>query len=97
MSEYFVAGGVYKDYQGKERFVLMAPTRKEPPYLMINGFTPYFGLLGHKAHIYRVEEDYTLSLVAPSVTALEWGVKAPEKVALCRKVLKKLQTAVKNL
>ncbi|MFZ2088436.1 MAG: hypothetical protein WAU47_07655 [Desulfobaccales bacterium] len=91
MSDYFVAGGLYPDPQGKERFALAAPSREEPPYLMSNGLTRYFGLLCDKAHLYRVEKDYTLSLVAPSHQALAWGIKAPEKVTLDQDILAKLQ------
>ncbi len=97
MSEYFVAGGVYQDYRGQERFVLMAPNREAPPYLMIDGLMKYFTLLHHKAHIYRVEEDYTLSLVAPSSKALEWGVRAPERVRLDQESLARLQNVMNNL
>ena len=97
MSVYFVAGGVYQDYRGKERFVLMAPNQEAPPYLMIDGLTQYFTLLRHQAHIYRVEEDYTLSLVAPSSKALAWGVRAPERVRLDQDSLAKLQTLMNRV
>ena len=94
MSEYFVAGGIYLDHQGNERFALAAPHGEEAPYLMSDGLRRYFGLLCHKAHLYRVENDYTLSLVAPSHQALAWGVKAPEKVTLDQEVLTKLQAVM---
>ncbi len=97
MSVYFVAGGVYQDYRGQERFVLMAPNQEAPPYLMIDGLTQYFTLLRHQAHIYRVEEDYTLSLVAPSSKALEWGVRAPERVRLDQDSLAKLQAVMNRV
>jgi hypothetical protein len=90
MTEYFVAGGVYLDLQGNERFTLLGPDREEPPYLMINGVRRYFNRLCQQAHLYRVEKDFTLSLVAPSSQALEWGIKAPERVTLDQEVLKKL-------
>ena len=91
MTEYYVAGGVYQDLQGNERFTLLGPDREEPPFLMIDGVRSYFGRMSQQAHLYRVEQDYTLSLVAPSCQALEWGIKAPEKVTLDQEALKKLQ------
>ncbi len=91
MSEYFVAGGIYLDHQGREHFALAAPDLEEAPYLMSNGLRRYFGCLCQKAHLYRVEKDFTLSLVAPSHKALAWGVKAPEKVILDQEMLAKLQ------
>ncbi len=94
MSEYYVAGGVYQDLQGNEHFSLLGPDREKPPLLMIDGVRRYFGALSKHAHLYRVEEDYSLSLVAPSAQALEWGIKAPEKVVLDREVLEKLKTVM---
>ena len=91
MTEYFVAGGTYVDFEGNEHFTLLGPNREEPPFLMINGVRQYFGRLSQQAHLYRVEPDYSLSLVAPSSQALAWGVKAPERVTLDREDLKKLQ------
>jgi hypothetical protein len=94
MTEYFVAGGVYLDLQGNERFTLLGPNREEPPFLMINGIRRYFGRLSQQAHLYRVEQDYTLSLVAPSCQALEKGIKAPERVTLDQEALEKLQAVM---
>ena len=94
MREYFVAGGVYQDPQGNEHFTLLGPNREEPPYLMIDGVRRYFSRLSRHGHLYRVEKDYSLSLVAPSTQALEWGVKAPEKVTLDGEVLAKLQAVM---
>jgi hypothetical protein len=94
MSEYFVAGGIYQDLQGKERFALLAPNQEDPPFLMINGVRRYFSLLAQHAHLYRVEKDYSLSLVAPSTQALQWGIKAPEKVTLELETLTKLQAVI---
>jgi hypothetical protein len=91
MTEYFVAGGVYQDQKGNERFSLLGPNREEPPFLMIDGVRRYFGQLSQQGHLYRVEKDYTLSLVAPSGQALEWGVKAPARVTLDAESVKKLQ------
>ena len=94
MSEYYVAGGIYPDLQGNEHFSLVAPDREKPPILMIDGVRRYFGALSRHAHLYRVEADYSLSLVAPSTQALEWGIKAPEKVMLDREVLEKLKAVM---
>ena len=96
MSEYFVAGGMYQDPKGKELFVLAGPSLEEPPYIMVDGLTRYFNGFWQKAHLYRVEKDYTLSLVAPSHQALEWGIKAPEKVTLDPALLEKLQAVLKQ-
>jgi|UniRef100_A0A7V6DNR0 hypothetical protein len=94
MTQYFVAGGVYLDFDGNEHFTLLAPHHEEPPFLMINGVRQYFGRLSQQAHLYRVEPDYTLSLVAPSSQALAWGIKAPERVTLDQEALKKLQAVM---
>jgi hypothetical protein len=94
MSEYFVAGGIYQDHKGNERFALIGPNHQEPPYLMIDGLGRYFGHLSQQGHLYRVEEDLSLSLVAPSHEALEWGVKAPERVILDPQVRKTLHALI---
>ncbi len=94
MSEYFVAGGIYQNQKGEEKFVLIGPNQGDPPFLMVNSLSRYFGHLCHQGHLYRVEEDLTLSLVAPSHKALEWGVKAPEKVSLDPEVREKLQSVI---
>ena len=94
MREYFVAGGVYLDSQGNERFALLGPNLAEPPYLMIDGVRRYFSRLSQHAHLYRVEKDFSLSLVAPSAQALQWGIKAPEKVTLDTNVLAQLQAVM---
>jgi hypothetical protein len=57
---------------------------------MIKGVRRYINRLCQQAHVYRVEKDFTLSLVAPSSQALEWGIKAPERVTLDQEALKKL-------
>jgi hypothetical protein len=94
MTEYFVAGGIYQDIQGKEHFALVGADREEPPYLMTGGVRRYFGPMARHAHLYRVEKDYSLSLVAPSTQALEWGIKAPDKVTLDGEALEKLKTVM---
>jgi hypothetical protein len=93
MSEFFVAGGSYQNLKGEERFDLLCPGPGEPPYVMVDSVMDYFRLLWQNAHLYRVEENYALSLVAPSPEALQWGVRAPEKVLPDANLLKKLQAA----
>jgi hypothetical protein len=93
MSEYLVAGGSYQNLKGEEWFDLVCPGPGEPPYVMVDSVMDYFRRLWQNAHLYRVEQDYTLSLVAPSPEALQWGVEAPEKVWPDVSLLKKLQIA----
>ena len=95
MNDYFVAGGTFINLEGEERFDLVCPSPGEPPYVLVDGIMDYFMLIWQGAHLYRVEADYTLSLVAPSPEALQWGVKAPEKVWLGEDLLKKLQAAIR--
>lgn len=94
MSEYFVAGGIYQDHEGAEKFALVGPSPEEPPYLMIDGLGRFFEHLSHQGHLYRVEEDLSLCLVAPSPQALEWGVKAPERVILDPEVREALHALI---
>ena len=96
MSEYFVAGGTYQNQKGEEWFDLVCPAPGEPPYVMVDGVMGYFRLVWQSAHLYRVEEDYTLSLVALSPEALQWGVEAPEKVWPDINLLEKLQAVIKH-
>ena len=96
MSEYFVAGGTYKDLKGEERFDLVCPSTGEPPYLMVGGVMAYFRLIWQHAHLYRLEDDYTLTLVAPSPEALQWGVKAPERVAPDTALQEQLQKSISH-
>ena len=91
MSEYFVAGGTFTNPKGEERFDLVCPGPGEPPYLLVDGVMRYFRLIWQNAHLYRVEEDYTLVLVAPSPEALQRGVKAPERVIPAPALREKLQ------
>ena len=95
MSKYFVAGGVYTNLKGEECFDLVCLGPGEPPYVMVVGVMDYFRLIWRNAHLYRLEDDYTLSLVAPSHEALQWGVKAPEKVWPDANLLEKLRTVIK--
>jgi hypothetical protein len=57
----------------------------------------YFKLIWKTAHLYQVEDDYTLTLVDLSPQALHWGVLAPERVTPDLALFKKLQTAFKTL
>jgi hypothetical protein len=94
MSEYFVAGGTYKNHEGEERFDLGCPGPGEPPYVMIAGVMDYFRLVWQNAHLYRVEDDYSLTLVAPSPEALQLGVQAPERVTPGAALLEQLQKVI---
>jgi hypothetical protein len=94
MNEYFVAGGIYKNLKGEECFDLVCPGPGEAPYLMVGGVMDYFRLVWQNAHLYRLEDDYTLVLVAPSPEALQWGVKAPERVVPNATLLEKLRKVI---
>jgi hypothetical protein len=96
MSEYFVAGGTFTNPKGEESFDLVCPGPGEPPYLMVGSVMRYFRLIWQNAHLYRVEEDYTLTLVAPSPEALQLGIEAPDKVWPDANILKKLRVFIKQ-
>jgi hypothetical protein len=97
MNKYFVAGGTYTNLKGEERFDLVCLGPGEPPYVMVVGVMDYFNrLIWQNAHLYRVEGDYSLSLMAPSPEALEWGVKAPERVWPDANLLEKLRAVIKQ-
>ncbi len=97
MNKYFVAGGIYTNLNGEEWFDLVCPGPGEPPYIMVVGVMDYFNkLIWQNAHLYRVEDDYSLSLVAPSPEALQWGVKAPELVWPDANLLEKLRAVIKQ-
>ena len=97
MGTYLVAGGVFQDLDGNELFSLVCPGPQELPYVMKEGMKPYFKLIWQNAHLYQVEEDFTLALVDSSPEALQWGVMAPERVTPDPGLHKKLQTAFKAL
>ncbi len=97
MGTYLVAGGIFQDLDGNELFSLVCPGPGELPYVMKAGMKPYFKLIWQNAHLYRVEEDYTLALVDSSPEALEWGVMAPERVTPDPALCKKLKTACQAL
>ena len=94
MSEYFVAGGIYTNLKGEVSFDLVCPSPGELPYVMIGGVMDYFRLVWQNAHLYRLEDDYTLTLVAPSPEALQFGVKAPERVTPSAALKEKLQKVI---
>jgi hypothetical protein len=96
MNEYFVAGGIYKNLKGEECFDLVCPGPGEAPYLMVGGVMDYFRLVWQNAHLYRVEDDYSLTLVAPSPEALQMGVKAPERVTPGAALLEQLQKVISH-
>jgi hypothetical protein len=96
MNECFVAGGIYKNLRDEEYFALVCPSPGDLPCLMLDGMMAYFRLMWQNAHLYRVEEDYTLTLVAPSTEALQWGVKAPERVWPAEDLLIKLRAVKKQ-
>jgi hypothetical protein len=97
MSAYLVAGGVFQDLDGNELFSLVCPGPGELPYVMAEDKKPYFKLIWQNAHLYKVQDDYSLSLVDSSPEALQWGVMAPERVTPDPVLHKKLQTAFKAL
>jgi hypothetical protein len=66
MSEYFVARGTYTNLKGEDYFHLVCPGPGEPPYVLVEGVMEYFRLVWQNVHLYRVEDDYTLSLVVLS-------------------------------
>jgi hypothetical protein len=88
-----VAGGVFQDLKGNGVFTLVCPGPGELPYVMKEGMRPYFKLIWQNAHLYRVQEDYTLALVDSSPEALQWGVLAPERVKPDKELGKKLRKA----
>ena len=97
MSTYLVAGGIFQDLNSNELFSLVCSSPGELPYVLEEGNSSYFKLIWKNAHLYQVEDDYTLTLVDLSPQALDWGVLAPERVTLDPALFKKLQTALKAL
>jgi hypothetical protein len=96
MNRYFVAGGTFTSPEGEEWFDLICPGPGEPPYVLIEAeVMGYFRLVWQDVHLYRVEDDYTLSLVVLSPEALQWGIQAPEKVKLDHNLVEKLRTIIK--
>ncbi len=95
-SEYFVVGGTYTNLKGEEKFDLICPGPGESPYVLFDSIMGYFRLLWQNAHLYRVEDNYSLSLVAASPEALGFGIKAPERVSPEADLLEKLKTVIKH-
>ena len=96
MNKHFVAGGMYTNLNGEEWFELVCPGPGEPPYVLADNVVGYFRLVWQNAHLYRVEDDYSLSLVASSPEALQWGVKAPVRVWLDTDLVEKIKAVVKH-
>ena len=96
MITYLVAGGIFQNLNSNELFSLVCSSPGELPYVLEEGNSSYFKLIWN-AHLYQVEDDYTLTLVDLSPQALDWGVLAPERVTLDPALFKKLQTALKAL
>jgi len=94
MSQFFVAGGVFIDPGGQERFALVCPRSGEKPLVMGDSLNRYFIQIWHHAHLYRIEKDYSLTLVAASPLALQGGIKAPERVTPSTNWLEKLRDLV---
>ncbi len=94
MTTYLVAGGIFPGRQGEERFTLVCPSSEELPYVFEDGVMSYFKLIWQHAHLYRVEDDYTLALRAFSPEAIHWGVKAPERVTPDTDLLEKLRAVL---
>jgi hypothetical protein len=96
MSEYIVAGGTFTNLEGEEWFDLVCPSPGEPPYVLVEEVMGYFRLVFRQnAHLYRVEDDYTLSLVVLSHEALQWGIQAPERIKPDEEIVKKLRAVIK--
>jgi len=96
MNTYLVAGGIFQDLDGNELFTLVCPSSGELPYVMDYGIKSYFKLIWQHAHLYQVEDDLTLTLVDLTPEALQWGVKAPERVTLDQNLYEKLKTALQG-
>jgi hypothetical protein len=94
MSKHIVAGGIFKNEKGDEWFDLICPGPGQPPYVMGEDAICHFVLIWENVHLYRVEDDHSLSLVAPSPKALQWGVEAPERVWPDANLLEKIRSGI---
>ena len=94
MNQFFVAGGIFIDPKGNERFALVCPGAEEKPLVMGDSLSRYFIQIWHHAHLYRIEKDFSLTLVAASPLALQGGIKAPERVTPSTNWLDKLRDLV---
>jgi hypothetical protein len=96
MSDYFVAGGTFTSPEGEEWFDLVCPGPGESPYVFVEAeVMGFFRLVWQDVHLYRVEDDYTLSLVVLSHEALQWGIQAPERVNPDDELVVKLRAVIK--
>ena len=94
MSQYFVAGGIFLDPKGNQRFALVCPSSGKKPLVMGDSLSHYFIMIWRHAHLYRVEKDYSLTLVAASPVALQGGIGAPERVEPTTSWLERLQDLI---
>jgi hypothetical protein len=94
MNHYFVAGGIFVDPKGKERFALVCPESGKKPLVMADSLSRYFIMIWRHAHLYRVEKDCSLTLVAASPVALQGGIGAPERVEPTTSWLARLQDLI---
>jgi len=94
MGQFFVAGGIFLDPKGNERFALVCPESEEKPLVMGDSLSRYFILIWRHAHLYRIEKDFSLTLVAASPIALQGGVGAPERVTPSTNWLEKLRDLI---
>jgi len=95
MTQYYVIGGILKNINGHEQFVLACTRNAEEPYIIVDDIIRYF-IIWQNSHLYLVEDDYSLSLVAPSPEAQQMGVKAPEKVWPDANLLERLRAVIKH-
>lgn len=91
-----MAGGIFKNEEGEERFDLISSGPGQPPYVLAEDVLEYFKLIWQSSHLYRVEDDYTLSLIFVSLEALVWGVKAPEHVTLDEDLRERLKVVLEH-
>jgi hypothetical protein len=96
VSTYLVAGGIFQDLEGNELFTLLCPSTGDLPYVMADGQKPFFKMIWQNAHLYQVEEDYSLTLAALSPEAVEWGIKAPERVTPDKNLFEKLKAVLQE-
>jgi hypothetical protein len=94
MGQFFVAGGIFTDPRGQERFALVCPSPEDQPLVMGDSLSRYFIQIWHHAHLYRIEKDFSLTLVAASPLALHGGIKAPERVTPSSTWLDRLRNLV---
>jgi hypothetical protein len=80
MSKYIVPDTIFKNQKSEEWFDLLSSGPKESPYFLVKDVMSNIKLVWQNAHLYRVKNDYPLSLGVLSHEALPWGIKAPEMV-----------------